>query len=87
MQLVVAPAPDPVPWKPNVVDAPLPSWPLYEAFETWTVPDVPEAVPLHMLVMVAPLGRPRVTLQLVMALRAVTVTEATNPPFQALVTL
>lgn len=70
--------------KPNEVDAPEPSAPLYAAFATVTVPELPVGVPLHNDCRVAPDGSVIETVQLVMApLPAWTVTPPWKPPAHA----
>lgn len=87
-QVAVTGVPEPPPWRPKLVVTPAPRLPLYAAFVTWTVPLVPVFTPFQTLVIVAPLGRVRVTRQpLMAALPACTSTFATKPPGHELVTL
>src|SRR3954447_24794538 len=84
----VTPLPEPVAWKPKLVAASAPRFPLYGALATWTVPVVPVFTPPHRLDIAVPLGSARVTRQPVTAAApALTVTLATKPPDQELATL
>jgi len=70
--------------KPNVVEAPAPTEPLYDALVTVTAPLLADGTPLHRLEMLAPDGRLSATLQREIALLpAVIVTVPWNPPGQA----
>ena len=75
--------PLPLAVKPNVVDAPAPTDPLYAAFVTVIDPLLADGVPLHRLEMLAPDGRDNPTRHPeIAALPAVTVTDPWNPPGQ-----
>jgi len=81
VQLTVTGPESPLATKPNEVDAPAPRPPLYVAFATVTVPELPVAVPFHSDCRVAPDGSAMETVQLVMApLPACTVTVPWKPP-------
>jgi len=79
--VTVAPDVPPAATKPNVVEAPAPSAPLYAAFRTVTAPELPDAVPLHRLWTVTPDGNVIPTLQPEIALLpTLTVTSPWKPP-------
>jgi hypothetical protein len=82
VQVVVqAPPLGPVPWKPNSVDWPAPTRPLYETLVNDTAPLVPELLAFHTLVTAAS-ARPASWVSGVVP--AVTRTVTTNPVFHPL---
>jgi hypothetical protein len=78
--------PSPLPVYPNVVEAPAPIVPLYEAFFTVTAPLVPLFTPFHSWLMLCPLGRVMCTVQPLSVddPALATVTVAWKPPGQLL---
>jgi hypothetical protein len=80
-QVAVIPVPVPVPWKPNSVNCPAGTAPLYWTFVNRTAPLFPLRLAFQALVIVAPGGRVVPTVQPPIGdAPAVTRIVATNPP-------